>query len=89
MRIKGKLVLQQAREGCAIVAESIYRDALQLANSQGALSWELRIAISLVSLLHQAGRKAEAHDLLAPVLGRFTEGFDTEAQAIARRLLKA
>lgn len=89
MRIKGKLMLQQAREGCAIVAEGIYRDALQLANSQGALSWELRIAISLVSLLHQAGRKAESHDLLAPVLGRFTEGFDTEAQVIARRLLKA
>jgi hypothetical protein len=51
------------------------------------LSWELRIAVSLASLLQHGRRQAEARELLAPVLGRFTEGLDTETPKIARQLL--
>jgi predicted ATPase len=89
LRIKGKLVLLQGRPECARVAEELYRRALDLAHQQGALSWELRIAISLASLLQHSRRRTEACGLLAPVLGRFTEGLDTETPRIARRLLTA
>lgn len=89
LRIKGTLVLQQGQPECERVAEDIYRRALDLAGKQGALSWELRIAISLARLLQRRQDNAEARDLLAPIYGRFTEGFNTEAMVIAQRLLAA
>jgi predicted ATPase len=87
LRIKGTLVMKQGRPECARVAEELYRRALDLAGQQGALSWELRIAVSLASLLQHGRRQAEARELLAPVLGRFTEGLDTETPKIARQML--
>jgi len=53
------------------------------------LSWELRIAISLASLLQHGQRQPEAIGLLASVLGRFTEGLETDTPKIARLLLKS
>jgi predicted ATPase len=54
--------------------------------AQQAKSWELRAAMSL-ALWRDQGKQQRAHDLLAPVYGRFTEGFDTLGLKEARALL--
>jgi len=69
--------------------EGCFRRALAVAREQGTLGFELRAAVSLARLLNELGRCAEAHDLLAPVYGRFTEGFDTPDLKEAEALLKA
>ena len=53
------------------------QQALDVARHQQAKSLELRAAMSLGRLWQQQGKRAEAYDLLAPVYGWFTEGFDT------------
>jgi predicted ATPase len=58
-----------------------------LAGQQGAKSLELRAASSLAGLWRDQGRYAEAHDLLAPIYGWFTEGFDTADLKDAKALL--
>jgi class 3 adenylate cyclase/predicted ATPase len=58
-------------------AEVSFRRALEVAQQQQAKSWELRAATSLARLLAEQGRRTEAQELLAPVYGWFTEGFDT------------
>jgi predicted ATPase len=73
-RQKGELLL---RQGNSVAAEELYRNALSIAAEQGAKFWELRAATSLARLRRDQGRDAEARDLLAPVYGWFTEGFDT------------
>jgi predicted ATPase len=55
----------------------LYRKALSIAREQEAKLWELRAAASLARLRRDQGRPAKARDLLAPVYGWFTEGFDT------------
>ena len=55
---------------------------------QQARSWELRSATSLARLWRDQGKRAEAHDLLAPVYGWFTEGFDTLDLMDAKALLE-
>jgi predicted ATPase len=84
-RLKGVLLLQQsANHGTE--AERCFHHALEIARHQQAKSFELRTATSLAHLWQQQGKRQEAHDLLAPVYGWFTEGFDTadlqEAQAL-------
>ena len=59
-----------------------------MAREQGALFWELRIAISLARLLRGQGRSADAVGILQPVYDRFTEGFDTADLREARSLLE-
>jgi predicted ATPase len=54
-----------------------------------AKSWELRASTSLARLWQQQGKRQEAHDLLAPVYGWFTEGFDTADLKNAKVLLDA
>jgi predicted ATPase len=61
--------------------------SLEVSRNQGALSWELRTATSLANLRSTQGRSDEAHGLLAPIYGRFTEGFDTADLMTAKRLL--
>ena len=83
-RHKGQLLLQQ---GHSEEAEELYRKALAIAREQGAKLWELRAAASLAGLRRDRGRRAEARDLLAPVYGWFTEGFDTADLKDAKALL--
>jgi predicted ATPase len=83
-RLKGRLLL---RQGHSEAAEELYRKALSIAEEQGAKLWELRAAVSLARLRRDQGRCADARDLLAPVYGWFTEGFDTPDLKEAKALL--
>jgi predicted ATPase len=83
-RRKAQLVL---RQGHSQAAEDLYRKALSIAEEQEAKLWELRAASSLARLCRDQGRRAEARDLLAPVYGWFTEGFDTADLKEAKALL--
>jgi predicted ATPase len=87
LRIKGELLLLQRAPGAAAVAEGHFRQALDWARRQGALSWELRAATNLARLWRDQTRSQEARDLLAPVYDRFTEGFDTADLKTAKALL--
>ncbi len=83
-RHKGRLLL---RQGHTEAAEELYRKALSIAQEQDAKLWELRAAASLARLRRDQGRRAEARELLAPVYGWFTEGFDTQDLKEAKALL--
>ena len=86
-RLKGVLLLQQHADHQA-EAEACFYHALELARNQQAKSFELRTATSLARLWQQQGKRQEAHDLLAPVYGWFTEGFDTADLQEAKALLE-
>ena len=64
-----------------------FRRAIAAAQEQGAKSWELRAATSLARLWAEHGKPTDARDLLAPVYGWFTEGFDTADLKDAKALL--
>jgi predicted ATPase len=68
-------------------AESWFHQALDIARRQQAKSLELRAATSLSRLWQQQGRRIEAYQLLAPIYGWFTEGFDTADLQDAKALL--
>jgi predicted ATPase len=89
LRVKGELLLLQDAAPQAAAAEDAFRQALDLARRQGALSWELRAATSLARLLRDQGRSAKALALLQPVYDRFTEGFETADLKAAKALLDA
>jgi predicted ATPase len=75
------------RQGDDEAAEELYGKALSIAAEQGAKLWELRAAVNLARLRRDQGRCAEARDLLAPIYGWFTEGFDTAGLREAKALL--
>jgi predicted ATPase len=85
-RLKGELLLTQDVPN-AQEAESCLRQAVDVARRQQAKSLELHAAMSLGRLWQQQGKSAEAYDLLAPIYGWFTEGFDTAALQEAKALL--
>jgi predicted ATPase len=87
-RLRGVLLLRQTMPQQA-EAETCFRQALDVARRQEAKSLELRAAMSLARLWQQQGKRAEAYDLLAPVYGWFTEGFDTTDLQEAKVLLDA
>ena len=87
LRVKGELVLLQDAAPQAAAAEDYFRQALDWAPRQGALSWELRAATSLARLLRDQGRSADALALIQPVYDRFTEGFGTADLKAAKALL--
>jgi predicted ATPase/DNA-binding winged helix-turn-helix (wHTH) protein len=87
VRVKGELLLVQGAPGAAAAAEDHFRQALDWARRQGALSWELRAATSLARLRRNQGRSADAIGCLQPVDDRFTEGFGTADLITAKRLL--
>jgi predicted ATPase len=87
LRIKGELLLMQGAPGAAAAAEGHFRQALDWARRQGALSWELRAAASLARLLRDQGHAADAMAVLQPVYDRFTEGFDTADLKAAKVML--
>jgi predicted ATPase len=82
------LVLEGEHAICLATAESHFRRAVDLAHQQGALSWELRAATSLARLWRDQARSKEAHELLAPVYDRFTEGFATADLRAAKSLIE-
>ncbi len=87
LRLRGELLLSQGAPAAAEVAESLFRQALDEARRQQALSWELRTATSLARLLRSQGRRADAIACLQPIYERFTEGFDTADLIAAKQLL--
>jgi predicted ATPase len=84
LRLKGALL---ARLSSRAEVEASYQDALALARHQQARSLELRAAMSLARHWRDQGKRDEAHDLLAPIYGWFTEGFDTLDLKEAKTLL--
>jgi predicted ATPase/DNA-binding winged helix-turn-helix (wHTH) protein len=87
-RLKGDFLLNREPPNAA-EAEDCFRRSLDLAHRQGALSWELRTATALARLRASQGRHAEAREVLAAVLGRFTQGKDTADLRAAGKLLDA
>ena len=89
-RLAGEIALKSP-EPDAPKAGGYFERALAVARQQQAKSWELRAAMSLARLWRDQGKVSEARELLAPVYGWFTEGFDTrdlkEAKALLEELL--
>ena len=74
-------------ESDAAKAETYFERALAVARAQQAKSWKLRAAMSMARLWRDQGKQDGARDLLAPVYGWFTEGFDTLDLKEAKALL--
>ena len=92
-RLKGELLLQQEATTETTrqtwqAAEACFHTALAVARQQQARGWELRAAMSLSRLWQQQGKCVDAYDLLAPIYGWFTEGFDTADLQDAKVLLE-
>jgi predicted ATPase len=85
-RIAGEIRVASSRYDRA-AAETYFERALSVARQQQAKSWELRAAMSMARLWHDQGKRTEARDLLAPIYGWFTEGFDTPDLKEAKGLL--
>jgi predicted ATPase/DNA-binding winged helix-turn-helix (wHTH) protein len=85
LRIKGELCAGQYD---ADQAQSLYERAFALAGQQAALSWQLRITMSMLRLAGKRGNAATARKLLADTYGRFTEGFATADLQAAKKLLE-
>jgi class 3 adenylate cyclase/predicted ATPase len=85
-RLQGELLRARAAEPDP-EAETCFQQALDVARRQEAKSLELRAAMSLARLWQSQGKQAEAHALLAPIYGWFTEGFDTADLQEAQTLL--
>jgi len=86
-RLQGELLLAHAMADQTTAAASLHQ-ALEVARGQQAKSLELRAATSLARLWQSQGKRSEAYDLLAPVYGWFTEGFDTADLQEAKALLE-
>jgi predicted ATPase len=86
-RLKGALLLGQTIPD-ASQAEACFQQALAIARHQQAKSLELRAALSLSRLWQCQGKHAAAYDVLAPIYGWFTEGFDTADLQNAKMLLE-
>jgi predicted ATPase len=84
-RLRGEALLAGA--GTVSEAEAAIQQGIAVARRQNAKSWELRGTMSLARLRRQQGQPQEAIALLAPILGWFTEGFDTADFKEARAML--
>jgi predicted ATPase/DNA-binding winged helix-turn-helix (wHTH) protein len=87
LRIKGELALKESVPMRDSSPADYFLKALDWARHQGALSLELRAAMSLARLRHQQGRPSEAWNLLTSVYDRFREGFETADLKAAKALL--
>jgi predicted ATPase len=83
-RLRGELLIEMGREG---EAEAEFDLALSVARRQDARTWELRAATSRAQLWRRQGRFSEAREILAPIIGWFTEGFATPDLRAAKSLL--
>jgi hypothetical protein len=88
LRIKGELFRLEDTPGAIREAKEQFRRSLDCARQQEALSWELRTSISLARLHQSQGQLIEARDVLAPVHGRFKEGFQTADLKTAKALME-
>lgn len=88
LRLRGELILWRDGDAGLAAAEQMFARAADLARQQGALAWELRVAMSMAQLRLRQGSPAEARAALAPVHGRFSEGFGTADLRQAEALLK-
>ena len=86
-RIAGEIALMSPERDVA-KAEASFERALAVARQQQAKSWELRAAMSMARLWRDQGKPQQARELLAPVYGWFTEGFDTRDLKEAKALLE-
>jgi predicted ATPase len=86
-RMAGEIALLSP-EPDAAKAEACFMRALAIARVQQAKSWELRAAMSMARLWRDLGKRQQARDLLAPIYGWFTEGFDTLDLKQAKALLE-
>ena len=85
-RVAGEVALKMP-EPDAANAEAYFERALAVARQQQAKSWEVRAAMSMARLWRDQGKPHQARDLLAPIYGWFTEGFDTRDLKEAKALL--
>jgi predicted ATPase len=85
-RVAGEVALMSPERDAA-KAEAYFERALAVARQQQAKSWELRAAISMARLWRDQGKTQHARELLAPIYGWFTEGFDTRDLKEAKALL--
>jgi predicted ATPase len=85
-RIAGEIALKSPERDAA-KAQAYFNRALAVSHQQQAKSWELRAAMSMARLWRDQGKRDEARELLAPVYGWFTEGFDTLDLKEAKALL--
>ena len=85
-RIAGEIALASSQPDEA-AAEAYFERAVSMARQQQAKSWELRAAMSMARLWRDQGKRQQAHELLAPIYGWFTEGFDTLDLKEAKALL--
>jgi class 3 adenylate cyclase/predicted ATPase len=76
-RVAGEIALKSPERKDTAKAEAYFERSLAIARQQQAKSWKLRAAISMARLWRDQGKRDEARDLLAPVYGWFSEGFDT------------
>jgi predicted ATPase len=86
-RTAGEIALMSPRPDQAR-AQACFEHALAVARTQQAKSWELRAAMSMARLWRDQGKVQQARELLAPVYGWFTEGFDTRDLKEAKALLE-
>ena len=87
LRLNARALVLESGPGVLTEAQKLLEESLAVARSQKARSLELRAAADLARLHRGQGRIAEARDLLAPVYGWFTEGFDTQDLKEAKALL--
>ena len=85
-RVAGETALMSSEPDTS-KAQSYFERALSVARQQQAKSWELRAAMSMARLWRDQGKPQQARELLAPVYGWFTEGFDTRDLKEAKALL--
>jgi predicted ATPase len=85
-RVAGEIALKSPQPDTA-KAEAYFERALAVARQQQAKSWELRAAMSMARHRREQGRRDDARELLAPVYGWFTEGFDTFDLKEAKKVL--
>jgi predicted ATPase len=87
-RQRGALLLRKTPNDVA-AAEAAFKRAIEVAQSQQTRTFELRAAMSMARLLRDHEKAQQARELLAPVYGWFTEGFDTRDLKDAEALLEA
>jgi tetratricopeptide (TPR) repeat protein/type II secretory pathway predicted ATPase ExeA len=85
-RIRGEWLIAHHPDAQA-AAEALFQQALVIGRQRGAKLWELRAAVSLGRLWLRQGKAANAYDLLEPLYGAFTEGFDTPDLTEAKALI--